>query len=142
MSANPIRKVGFVGAGRMGQPMIGHAAAKGFDVSACDIDPGKRAAVEARKAHWQPNCAALAQSCEAILVCVGYDRELRELLAPGGGLGTLSTGSIVAVLSTVHPRTVMELSEALAARGVHLVDQSFGAAAAGGRGHAVVVRGW
>ncbi len=124
MSAPPIRKVGFVGAGRMGQPMIGHAAAKGFEVAAYDIDPGKRAAVEARKARWQPDCAALARSSEAILICVGYDRELREILAPAGGLGSLSTGTVIAVLSTVHPRTIVELSEALAKRGVHLVDST------------------
>ena len=37
-------KVGMIGAGRMGQPMIGHLAAKGFEVSVYDIDPGKRAA--------------------------------------------------------------------------------------------------
>jgi len=29
---NDTRKVGMVGAGRMGQPMIGHLARKGFDV--------------------------------------------------------------------------------------------------------------
>lgn len=119
---NTIRKVGVVGAGRMGQPMIGHLAAKGFEVSVYDLDPGKRAAVEGRRALWKADPASLAQASEAVLICVGYDRELRELMAPAGGLGTLSSGSIVAVLSTVQPRTMTELAEEGAKRGVHVVD--------------------
>ena len=34
--------VGMIGAGRMGQPMIGHLARKGHDVSVYDLDPAKR----------------------------------------------------------------------------------------------------
>jgi 3-hydroxyisobutyrate dehydrogenase-like beta-hydroxyacid dehydrogenase len=43
-------------------------------------------------------------------------------MAPAGGLGTLPGGSIVAVLSTVHPRTMTELAQEGAKRGVHVVD--------------------
>jgi len=53
---------------------------------------------------------------------VGYDRELRDLLSPKGGLKDLQPGTIVAVLSTVQPRTVVELAEMAATRGVHVVD--------------------
>jgi 3-hydroxyisobutyrate dehydrogenase-like beta-hydroxyacid dehydrogenase len=45
-------------------------------------------------------------------------------LSPAGGLGDLASGAIVAVLSTVHPRTVVELADAAAQRGVHLVDSA------------------
>ena len=84
--------------------MIGHVAAKGFDVSVYDIDAGKRGAVEQRKAKWSADPASLAKASEAILICVGYDRELRDLLSPTGGLKDVATGTIVAVLSTVHRR--------------------------------------
>ena len=119
-----IRKVGFIGAGRMGQPMIGHLSRKGFTVEAYDIDPGKRSAVEAKGGRWQQDLASLARSCEVILICVGFDKELRELLAPQGGLKQMPRGSIVAILSTVHPRTVIELAELGAPRGVHVVDST------------------
>ena len=124
MSTHPIRKVGFIGAGRMGMPMIGHVAKRGFDVSVYDIDAGKRAGVEERKARWEPDGAALAASSEAILVCVGYDRELRELLGPGGALGAAPAATIIAILSTVHPGTVVELAQAGAKRGVHVLDST------------------
>src|SRR3569623_1522720 len=88
--------IGMIGAGRMGQPMLGHLARKGFRVAAYDIDPGKRAAVEAKGARWVTDAASLARECEVVLVCVGYDRELRALLAPDGGLGQLPAGRIIA----------------------------------------------
>src|SRR4051812_48760368 len=93
----PGATIGMIGAGRMGQPMIGHLARKGFDVAAYDIDPAKRQAVEAKGARWAPDVGTLARECEVILVCVGYDRELRSLLAPDGGLKELPAGRIVAI---------------------------------------------
>jgi 3-hydroxyisobutyrate dehydrogenase len=117
-------KVGMIGAGRMGQPMIGHLAKRGFDICAHDIDAAKRAAVEARGGRWEPDLASLARTCEVILVCVGYDRELRQLLEAGGGLAAARPGTIVAILSTVHPRTVVELAEMGEGRQVHVVDST------------------
>jgi len=121
---NTMKRVGMIGAGRMGQPMIGHIAKKGFPIAAYDIDAAKRAAVEAKGGRWEPELAKLAQSCDVILICVGYDRELRQLLAPDGGLKELAAGSIVAVLSTVHPETIVELAEMGAKRGIHVVDST------------------
>lgn len=122
MSAAPIRKVGFIGAGRMGMPMIGHVAAKGFDVSVYDIDGAKRSVVEQKKARWSADAASLAKASEAILICVGYDRELRDLLSEGGPLRGAPAGTIIAVLATVHPKTMVELASSAAARGIRVVD--------------------
>ena len=119
-----VKGVGMIGAGRMGQPMIGHIAKKGFAIAAYDIDAAKRAAVEAKGGRWEPDLAKLAQTCEVILICVGYDRELRQLLAADGGLKELAAGSIVAVLSTVHPETIVELAQMGASRGIHVVDST------------------
>jgi 3-hydroxyisobutyrate dehydrogenase len=121
---NQVKRVGMIGAGRMAQPMIGHLARKGFEVAAYDIDPAKRGAVEAKGARWAPDVATLARECDAILICVGYDRELREILAPTGGLRDLPAGRIVAILSTVRPETVVELAALAAPRGVHVVDST------------------
>ena len=125
--SSAVKTVGVVGAGRMGQPIIGHMVRKGLTVVACDIDEGKRGAVEKLGAGWAATPADLA-GCEAILVCVGYDRELRELM--GSVLDLLARGTIVAVLSTVHPRTIRELAAAAKPHGVDLVDSTV---ARGGR---------
>jgi len=119
-----VKRVGMIGAGRMAQPMIGHLARKGFEVAAYDIDPAKRAPVESKGGRWAADLATLARECDVILVCVGYDRELREILAPAGGLKDLPAGRIVAILSTVHPETVVELAKLAAPRGVHVIDST------------------
>jgi len=119
-----IKRVGVIGAGRMGQPIIGHLARKGFAVGVHDIDSGKRAAIEERGGRWLADLSTLARGSEAILICVGYDRELRELLSPRGLLGHAARGTIIAILSTVHPGTVRELAGHAAPLGVHIVDST------------------
>jgi len=125
-----IGSVGVIGAGRMGLPLIGHMVRNGLTVSAYDIDATKQEAVANLGGRWAPTSSALVRESDAVLVCVGYDRELRELISTGGLLDNPRRGTIVAVLSTVHPRTVQELAEVAAGCGVHLVDSTV---ARGGR---------
>jgi len=117
-----VKTVGVIGAGRMGQPIIGHLARKGFDVRVHDVDPGKQAAVRERGGKWAGDPAALAAECDAILICVGYDRELRALLSSEGLLKDARRDTIVAILSTVLPRTVRELAGPARSLGIHIVD--------------------
>jgi 3-hydroxyisobutyrate dehydrogenase len=118
--SSPPRNIGVVGAGRMGVPIVGHLVRHGFAVHACDVDSAKRPAVEDRGGKWA-TFEELTRSAEAILICVGYDRELRDLIA--NGLGTQpAPGTIVGVLSTVHPRTVQELERRAKPAGVAVVD--------------------
>jgi 3-hydroxyisobutyrate dehydrogenase len=117
-----VKSVGLIGAGRMGMPLVGHLAKRGFNVCVFDVDGTKKAGVEGRGARWVESIRLMAEESQVVLVCVGYDKELRELLAKSGELGTLPSGTIVAILSTVHPRTVVELARMAAERGVNVVD--------------------
>jgi 3-hydroxyisobutyrate dehydrogenase-like beta-hydroxyacid dehydrogenase len=108
----------------MGQPIIGHLARKGFPVQVYDTAEDKKSPVEERGARWVADLAALARESDAILICVGYDRELRELLSDRGLLKHARRDTIVAILSTVHPRTVQELAQQAAKSGVHVVDST------------------
>jgi 3-hydroxyisobutyrate dehydrogenase-like beta-hydroxyacid dehydrogenase len=111
--------VGVVGAGRMGLPIIGHLARKGFRTIATDINVEKKSAVEARKATWAATAAAVAQDSDIVLICVGFDREVRELLEENR---EALKGSVVAILSTVHPKTVKALAEA--SKSFHVIDST------------------
>ena len=121
--SKPTLSVGVVGAGRMGTPIIGHLARKGFATAACDVNPAREQAVAQLGARWASGAAQLAQS-DVILVCVGFDAEVRALMAPDGALAAVRPGSIVAILSTIHPDTVRELAAAAAPRGVHVIDST------------------
>lgn len=115
--------VAVVGAGRMGTPIIGHLARKGFATAACDVNPAREQPVRAAGARWAASAAELAQS-DVVLVCVGFDAEVRRLLGPGGALAAMRPGSIVAILSTIHPDTVRALAAEAAPRGAHVVDST------------------
>ena len=122
--ASSIRTVAVVGAGRMGMPIVGHLARKGFRVLVHDADPGKRAGAEQRGARWAADCEELAPA-EAVLVCVGYDRDVRELAqGPRGLFNHAMPGTIIALLSTIHPKTVQALAKAAEAHGLHVIDST------------------
>lgn len=111
--------VGVVGAGRMGLPIIGHLARKGFRTIATDINAEKKSAVESRKATWAATAAAVAQDSDIVLVCVGFDHEVRELLEKNQ---EALKGSIVAILSTIHPKTVKAFAGEN--KGFHVIDST------------------
>ena len=111
--------VGVVGAGRMGLPIIGHLVRKGFRTFATDVNPKKKAEVESQKALWAPDAGVLARESDVVLVCVGFDHEVRDLLETNK---EALKRSIVAILSTIHPRTVKAFAEA--SKGFHVIDST------------------
>ena len=119
-----MKTVGLIGAGRMGMPIIGHLSRAGFRVLVCERNPQRQADIEARGAI-NSELATLAAESEAILICVGYDSEVRELLCQAGGLlDTCRPETIIAVLSTIHPKTMEELAQQATARAIHVVDST------------------
>ncbi len=122
--SDAISTVGVIGAGRMGQPIIGHLASKGFTVLVHDLDASKRPLIETLGASWSDSVAALAKSSDAILICVGYDRELRELISEHGMLPHTRPDTIIAVLSTVLPATMVELADIGKQRKIHIIDST------------------
>ena len=124
MTKTAVKTVGVVGAGRMGTPIIGHLARKGFATRACDLNAARASAVKKLGAQWAASPESLAGESDAILICVGFDREVQELLAQGGPLRKARPGTIVAILSTIHPKTVQKLAEECKGAGLHIVDST------------------
>lgn len=123
MTAAQTGVVGLFGAGRMGLPIIGHLVRKGFTVLVHDVDPAKEPAVVERGARFVSARDEMARECDTIMICVGYEEQLREMmLGDDGMLGVLREDAVVAVLSTVSPESMGEVSEAASKYGVHVVD--------------------
>lgn len=107
----------------MGLPIIGHLVRAGFGVLVHDVDPAKKEAVADKGASFADSSGDLAARCDTVLVCVGYEEQLNELLLGDAGiLGQLPRDALVAVLSTVSPAGMRRLSEAAAPHQVHVVD--------------------
>lgn len=116
--------IGLIGAGRMGMPIVGHLVRAGY----CTLVSERNPAAAEQVGNLGAECVevpALASSSDVILVCVGYDNEVRALLeGPDGILDNARPDTIVAVLSTIHPKTVRELAERAAVCQVHVVDST------------------
>jgi 3-hydroxyisobutyrate dehydrogenase len=117
------RPVGVLGAGRMGLPIIGHLVRAGFPVVVYDVDPAKRETVAACGAAFVTDIGEVAARCGTVLVCVGYEEQLNEIMHGGDGLlGRLPRGTLVAVLSTVSAAVMKRLHAAAEPYGVDVVD--------------------
>ncbi len=127
-------RAGFIGLGNIGKPMAERLVAAGipttvYDVAALAI--GDLAAAGAKPAG---SAREVAAASDVIGVCVRDDAEVRTVLTGTDGiLADARPGSVVAIHSTVLPRTVVELGKLAAGRGVGLVDACITGGQAGAR---------
>jgi 3-hydroxyisobutyrate dehydrogenase len=115
-------KVGIIGVGRMGQPMVKHMVNKGFDVTACDVSKDNVEKAKALGARHGTSPKDLGD-CSFIILGVGYDDEVNEVvLGENGVLQSLKAGSIIAISSTVSPETVKAIDVKARAKGCDVLD--------------------
>jgi 3-hydroxyisobutyrate dehydrogenase len=115
--------VGIIGVGRMGLPMAKHLLAKGHAVVACDISQENLAKAKSMGAEVAETPAALGKKAGFVIVGVGYDDEVNEVvLGPEGVLPALGSGAVIAVSSTVAPDTVKALDGKARGRGSDVLD--------------------
>ena len=123
MQTEEKRPVGVLGAGRMGLPIIGHLVRAGFPVVVYDVDPAKRETVADKGATFVTDIGEVAARCGTVLVCVGYEEQLNEIMLGGDGLlRRLPRGTVVAVLSTVSAVVMKRLHAAAEPYGIDVVD--------------------
>jgi 3-hydroxyisobutyrate dehydrogenase len=119
-------KIGFIGAGRMGRPMIGRLAAAGHDVSVLVRRPQARAAAEAAGLPWgtvAATVAATVRDADAVFVVVLTDEQVRSVcLGPDGAIAAMRPGATLIQHTTSDPVTAELLTAAGAERGIRVLD--------------------
>lgn len=103
-------KVGFIGAGRMGSPMISRLVAAGHDVRALGRTDEKRSAVAELGATPVDDVRALADG-DVVIVCVFTDEQVRELCLDGPLVEAMPSGSTLVLHTTGSPRTARSIAE-------------------------------
>jgi 3-hydroxyisobutyrate dehydrogenase len=120
---NSKERVGIIGVGRMGLAMAKHVLAHGYPLTACDIDENNVAQARQLGAQVAATPAALGKAATFVIIGVGYDDEVNEVvLGRDGMLESLAAGSIIAVSSTVAPDTVKALDAQAQQKGVDVLD--------------------
>ena len=120
-----IRRVGFVGLGKMGFPMAGHLARAGFDLLVADAAPGVADRfVAAHGGAVAESLTAMGRAADAVVTMLPTGAIVRQvLLGPGDCVAAgMAAGSLLIDMSTSNPMETRSLGEELAARGIAMVD--------------------
>jgi 3-hydroxyisobutyrate dehydrogenase len=116
-------KVGFVGTGTMGQPMVANLVKKGFAVVAYDV---VAAALDAAVTLGASACSSAAEAArQAVLVVTMLPSSSHveaAYLGAGGVLEGAAQGRLCVDMSTIDPAVSRRVAERLRQRGVRFID--------------------
>ncbi|MGH7773185.1 MAG: NAD(P)-dependent oxidoreductase [Candidatus Binatia bacterium] len=116
-------RVGFIGLGRIGKPMAINVAKAGFDLMVYDVreEPLKEAArLGAKVAR---SLKEAGRHGEIVEVAVVDDSQVEEVVSGDGGLLEVAApGTIIAIHSTILPKTAKKVSEMAEAKGIKVLD--------------------
>ncbi len=117
-------RVAFLGMGVMGAPMARHVARAGHSVTVYNRTAAKALAWVALNGHGaSPTPAEAAEEADVVMMCVGNDDDVREVvLGATGVLTTMRAGSVLVDHTTASAELARELAAACAERGVGFVD--------------------
>lgn len=116
-------KLGFIGIGYMGQPIIERLLEAGFKVIGFDRERKNAEGITPHGGAIAESVMELSKSCDVLLSCLPNDNAVMSVY--GGSDGVLATaprGSLVIDMSTVDPKTSRELAKIGAERGIDFLD--------------------
>jgi 3-hydroxyisobutyrate dehydrogenase-like beta-hydroxyacid dehydrogenase len=117
-------RVGFIGLGTMGLPMVTNLAKAGVTIAAFDASP---AALEAAAAlpgvRALPSPRAVAEQSDVVFTCLPNDDVVRAVYLGRAGIAAGDRAGLVTCdCSTVSPEATLEVHRAVAARGIAHMD--------------------
>ena len=117
-------RVGFIGLGVMGSPMSSHLSKKGFNTFVYNRtqDISKKW-VDSNKGEVKRSPQDLAKSVNFLIMCVGNDDDVREILfSEDGAYRSLKPGTIVIDHTTTSAKLAKELSAKLKNKNCYYLD--------------------
>ena len=116
-------KVGFVGTGSMGRPMLRNLVAKGFSVVAYDVQPAALEAAVKLGARPAASTAAAASESDILVTMLPSASHVdAAYLGPRGVLDGIAAGRLSVDMSTIDPATSQRVAARLRERGVRFID--------------------
>ncbi len=116
-------KLGFLGVGYMGRPIVQRLLESGFKVAAYDRDRSKAEELTRYGGTVAESVAQLSSTCDVLLSCLPSDEAVLDVYkGPNGAFANALRGALVIDMSTVNPQTSLELSKLGSERGVDVLD--------------------
>jgi 3-hydroxyisobutyrate dehydrogenase-like beta-hydroxyacid dehydrogenase len=117
-----VTRIGFIGAGRMGAPMVSRLAGAGHQVSVLGRSDEKRTAIAELGANAVADPAAAAEHAEIVVLCVFTDEQVHQLCLDGDLLTAMPPGSALVLHTTGSPRTAEAIATRAHAGGIAVID--------------------
>jgi 3-hydroxyisobutyrate dehydrogenase len=116
-------KIGFIGTGAMGRPMLANLVKKGYTVNAYDVaEAALDGAVRAGAAR-AASAAAAARDAELVITMLPSSSHAESAyLGAGGVLESVARGRVCVDMSTIDPSVSRRIAEAVTARGARFLD--------------------
>ena len=125
-------RIGFIGLGNMGGPMVRNLLGAGHSVSAFDLVPRAIDDVRAAGAEAAPSAAAAASGVDVAITMLPAGRDVRAVyLGAGGILGAADAGTLLIDCSTIDVATAREVGAAADASGREMIDAPVSGGVAG-----------
>lgn len=116
-------KIGFIGLGIMGHGMAHNLLKQGHDLTVWNRTTSKMDEFAQAGAKTAPTPAAVAQTCDIIMICVSDTPDVEAVVyGEEGVLAGLESGKLVIDHSTISPHTTLELAKATNEKGAHWLD--------------------
>lgn len=122
-----MKKVGFIGLGRMGGPMATNLAKNGFDLTVFDLQQSSVAALKSAGAKEAQSIGDLAAANDIVITMLPSSKEVEAtVLGPGGLLANAHPGLLIMDMTTVNPTTTDLIAAAAKEHGASVVDAPVG----------------
>jgi 3-hydroxyisobutyrate dehydrogenase len=118
-----MKKVAFIGLGRMGHGMAGRYLDNGFSVAVWNRSKAKAEDLIARGAQWATSPEDAAIDADAVVTMVADDDASRAVwLTKDGAAATMKAGTLAIECSTVSYNHALEMAHTLRERGLIYID--------------------
>ncbi|MFE3868745.1 NAD(P)-dependent oxidoreductase [Flavobacterium sp. LS2P90] len=116
-------KLGWIGLGNMGNPMVMNLLKAGFEVSVFNRTKDKEAPLLTAGAKAAGNLQNLMKTCDVVLTMLSNDAAVKEVFEGSAGLlSAASAGKTIINMSTVSPETSRYLNTICNQHNVHFID--------------------
>jgi 3-hydroxyisobutyrate dehydrogenase len=116
-------KIGFIGAGRMGRPIVDHLVGAGHEVIVLTRRPETRATAEADGLTCADTVSAAVRGADVVFVVVLNDEQVRTVcLGSDGAVAAMTRGATLVQHTTCDPRTLALIADVAADKGVRVLD--------------------
>ncbi|MFW5738531.1 MAG: 2-hydroxy-3-oxopropionate reductase [Spirochaetota bacterium] len=116
-------RIGFIGLGIMGLPMARNLIKAGYELTVYDIVGERVEAIKGDGATVADSNRAVAEASDIVITMLPNSPHVREaVLGEGGVIEGARDGMILVDMSSIAPLASQEVSEAVAKRGVKMLD--------------------